>query len=401
MKLVANNNTAGNPTVALRWCLVPEDIVYLEDNNIFNPHILLIVVNNKKEVDRQLLPVSDLMTYISFNHSGNNTVLATIVWHKDGLKKLRNYYIGKGKYGYENNFYNYSTDTLENTDSYGLDSLTVNISTDFFAPEPPEWEKSWVNLWFENKPKDQCQFRKRRILAYSIQPPLILLYVIFLVFWRTLVALFWFVIRTRTKVNFIPIIHPFKADNEDVWFEAERRGRNIFLRDKNFSKRNDYKLAGILFHPIAVIVFSAILIVVDLTIIKIFLGWWSYLLGSLAVSVAIIIIVLIIFVVGIVGIWLVGIFKNWQKKSSKDKHMLKMRRQKEKEAKKSEAIKLANEAKKLTQQAEFDKLKNEFSLVSCDNGPIIPKLKALPKEKRTIHLRFLDLKARVCKPFAG
>jgi len=79
MKLVANSDTAGNPTVALRWCLVPEEIAYLKDKKIPNPHILLLVVNDRRCVDRQLLPISDLMTYISFNHLGDNTVWATIV----------------------------------------------------------------------------------------------------------------------------------------------------------------------------------------------------------------------------------------------------------------------------------------------------------------------------------
>ncbi|KKS80874.1 MAG: hypothetical protein UV57_C0058G0001 [Parcubacteria group bacterium GW2011_GWD2_43_10] len=401
MKLVANSDTAGNPTVALRWCLVPEEIAYLKDKKIPNPHILLLVVNDRRCVDRQLLPISDLMTYISFNHLGDNTVWATIVWHDEGLRKLREFYISKGKYGYNNGFYNRETDTLEDTDGYGLDSIVINISADFFAPEPAEWEKKWVNLLFETKPKDQCQFRKRRILAYTLQPILILFEIFIKISSRLLAALFFTVIRTRTKVNFVPIIHPFKNDTEDIYYESLRHGRNIYLRNKDNTEREDYAIAGVLFHPITVIVLSAILLMIDLAGTKIFLGWWSYLVGSLVVGVSIIVLVLIISVLGEVVKWLAGNIKSWRKKTSKDRRLEKARRQKAKYAQEAKAKKLAEEAKERAIQTNLDRLNKEFALISCDSGPLVPKLEALPKEKRTIHLRFLDLKARVCKPFAG
>src|SRR3989339_276166 len=401
MKLVTNSDTAGNPTVAIRWCLVPEEIAYLKDNKISNPHIFLVIVNNKKQVDRQLIPISDLMTYVSFRRAGDNMVFATIVWDINSLKDLRKYYIGKDKYGYKNSFYDKDLDTITDTYGYGLDAITVNVSADFFAPEPAEWEKKWVNLWFETKPKDQCQFRKRRILAYTIQPFLVLLYIIWLTLFRALSALFLVVIRTRTKVNFAPIIHPFKNDNEDVWHESLNAGRNIYLRKKDNTEREDYTIAGVLFHPITVIVLSAILLMIDLAGTKIFLGWWSYLVGSLVVGVSIIVVVLIIFGLGDVVKWLAGNIKSWRKKTSKDRRLEKARRQKAKYAQEAKAKKLAEEAKERAIQTNLDRLNKEFALISCDSGPLVPKLAALPKEKRTIHLRFLDLKARVCKPFAG
>ena len=401
MKLVTNSDTAGNPTVAIRWCLVPEEIAYLKDNKISNPHIFLVIVNNKKQVDRQLIPISDLMTYVSFRRAGDNTVFATIVWDNDSLKDLRKYYMGKYKYGYKNSFYDKDLDTITDTNGYGLDAITVNVSADFFAPEPAEWEKKWVNLWFETEPKDQCRFRKRRILAYTIQPPLVLLCVIWLVFFRTLSVLFFVVIRTRTKVNFAPIIHPFKNDNEDVWHESLNAGRNIYLRKKDNTEREDYTIAGVLFHPITIIVLSAILLIIDLAGTEIFLGWWSYLLGALVVGVSVIVLVLIISVLGEVVKWLAGNIKSWRKKTSVSKQKSKLSRRQKKLARQAEANRLAEAAKQLALQAELEKLKKEFALISCNGGPLVPKLAALPKEKRTIHLRFLDLKARVCKPFAG
>lgn len=400
MKLVANSDIVGNPTVALRWCLVPEEIQYIKDNKISNPHILLVVVNNKKEVDRQLLPVGDLMTYLTFNHPRENTVLATIVWHHT-LKLLRKYYLGKDKYGYENRFYDKEDDGLVNTSGYGLDSITVNVSADFFAPEPAEWEKWWVNLCFETKPKDQCQFRKRRILAYTAQLPLVLFWVFITVLSRLVAAMYLVIIKTRTKVKFSPIIHPFKMDMEHIWYTSLYYGRNIYLRKKDGTEREDYTLFCLLFHPITIILFSLILLIIDTTAVNWFLGYWAYLLGAIAASVVIIITILLIIALWAIGEWVVDNIKTWRKTGAKDKQLERARQQKAKKAEKEKAEKLAEQARQLALKAKMEKLEKEFSLISCNGGPLVPKLAALPPEKRTVHLRFLDLKARVCKPFAG
>jgi hypothetical protein len=56
--------------------------------------------------------------------------------------------------------------------------------------------------------------------------------------------------------------------------------------------------------------------------------------------------------------------------------------------------------KDLSEQAEIREEYENLSSVVCTGKPLKPSLDALPKEKRTIYLRFLDLKKKVCKPFA-
>jgi prepilin-type processing-associated H-X9-DG protein len=41
----------------------------------------------------------------------------------------------------------------------------------------------------------------------------------------------------------------------------------------------------------------------------------------------------------------------------------------------------------------------EFNYLFCDGG-VVPDIKTLPLNRRTVHLRFMNLKAKVCKPFA-
>lgn len=42
----------------------------------------------------------------------------------------------------------------------------------------------------------------------------------------------------------------------------------------------------------------------------------------------------------------------------------------------------------------------EFEPLLCDGRDLKPSIADLPPERRTVHLRFLDLKAKVCRPFA-
>jgi hypothetical protein len=51
----------------------------------------------------------------------------------------------------------------------------------------------------------------------------------------------------------------------------------------------------------------------------------------------------------------------------------------------------------LRQNQEYDDLTR---LLACQTMPFEVDIDAIPAERRTIHLRFLDLKRRVCRPYA-
>ena len=46
-----------------------------------------------------------------------------------------------------------------------------------------------------------------------------------------------------------------------------------------------------------------------------------------------------------------------------------------------------------------EKIEAEYALLACD-GNLSANIRTLPPEKRTIHLRYKDLKSRICKSFA-
>jgi len=77
---------------------------------------------------------------------------------------------------YENNIYlNDLTTGGVGPNSVWYCEELVEIPQEFFAPPPPEkglkkaWHQ-WVNRWFLTKPVDECEFRKRAILASTLQP---------------------------------------------------------------------------------------------------------------------------------------------------------------------------------------------------------------------------------------
>ena len=399
MKLVTNSQKLGRAVIPLRWCLVPEEIAFLREQRIENPHLFLVIVNNKKEVDRQLIPIGKMMTYLSFRHPGENTVFATIVWRVLNYRSLKSRYLGKNYSGdYFILPYDSDENTLAGTDGYGLDAITVNVSPEFFSPEPKPWEKWWVNLWwFETKPKDQCQFKKRRFLAYSIQPIAVLVFIVVIVLFRFLTALWWLGVRTRAPVKLSAIVHPFRYTSYDVWYAANDYygGRDFYKMDKNKKLRPMFLLA---FKPYLILLVAAILFLVDTLLVP---GYdvpmlWKYLLLSVVtIAVLTVTVFLLVFIFGMVGLIIEEVIKGRDSKSKK------RGKQQEKEAKAARAKKLAAEAAQRAVEAKLKELENEFKLISCNGGPLITELEALPKEKRTIHLRFMDLKARMCKPFAG
>ena len=393
MKLVASNDTVGNATIPIRWCLTPEEIAHLRQNKVADPHLLLVIVHEKKNVDRQLVPLDRMMTYLSFNHPGENTVFATIVWHAGGKKELKKWCLNTNKYGnWETEFYDSKEDTLKAGD-YALARIAVKVSPEFFAKDPPAWLKWWVNLWYETGFRNQCQFKKRLLfVAVPIQPWFVLLWVIIITLFRFLAATYWFVFRTKTEVNFKAIIRPFKYESEDVWHKT-RYSRNFYEQDKNGKNRSGVVW---LFHPATILLVAALLFGVDALWVHFFSAWWPYLLLSpVVIGVLLVVLSAVMLVVTLVSSLAVRLFKGLKLRQVDEVRRVaeEIRKKKEKEARKLEEQRLAMETK-------MRSLEHDLALLTCD-GSFVAKIEALPREKQTVHLRFLDLKSKRCKPFAG
>ncbi len=385
MKLIVNSKDAGSPVIPVRWCITQEDLQHLKQEKEKNQYILLAIINNGRDVDRQLLPLNQMLTFITFSRPGKTRIAACIVSSPTGIRKLKKLYLSKTWHG------GYESNILEGDRlavGYAQTGITVQVAREFFAKETAGWEKFWVNLWFETYPRDQCQFRRRRILAYTIQPPLVLLWVIAKTLVRFCAAFLWTFILAQREVGWKAVIHPFRYDNDDVWDHA-KRAYNFFAENKNGKER---QLIVQVCVPVLTIIVFGVLELLNF-VFKIYAPWYYLLVASPFVAPGIVALVEF-------GFWAVSMIdalleRVWWPRKVKvpkpiDEKKLAKRRQKEAEQQRKA---------ELAQATRLQELEKSYAVVACD-GPVVPRLDALPREKQTIYLRYLDLKAKVCKPFA-
>lgn len=166
-------------TIAVSWCLTKELLQNLADRGLQDPQVVICVApvgaryHIKKEY-RKVVSLKDLMAYIEFRCPGKNKIYAFIPMVDK--RKARNHFLCKDGGAFATSIIDYDgsrwRDTLSSLES--KDVVTVNVPKECFAREPREWEKQWVNHLFKAKPIDQCDFRRRRIFSYLLQPLIML-----------------------------------------------------------------------------------------------------------------------------------------------------------------------------------------------------------------------------------
>ena len=388
--IIGEEGKTQSATVPVRWCVDKETLENLvKIIEVLNPHILLVVVSDKKEISRQLAPLDQLVEYIQFQRPGANKVFATIVWsdkktEKERKKNLWNRFLKKDDGDYSTTLIYNGEFEKELLKSIEFAEVEVVIPKELFAKEPPAWEKRWVNMWFETRPKDQCQYRRRRILAYTIQPPIVLFWLIFAkIIPRLVVAViflilgFWFDFEDKKTKNFTwnpkkwkpilnlkPIFHPWNYGFEDLF-------------SKEFKDFADG--AGPL-----IIAASAYIIIIVITI-YLFISGLRWLLNFVLKPIKPVI-------KAIYAATLQRFFGFSDKMISK---IIKRMSQNHKEATQTTIDKMFREKASAILQ-EYDR-KNYQDILVCQEG-LSANLSSLPKEKKTIHLRYMDLKSKVCKP---
>ena len=175
LQLFIENEVAENPTCKVRWCVDNNTINYFRDKGVAEPKVLLVVV---KEVQgyapprehRYMAALTDLAMFVPFTKAGNNKIFATIVWDTPGGKSAETRFLSKDGYDYRTDVLTYDKKAIHKNDQlmYEYAELTVKVDEKLFPKLPADWD--WVNLWFSTVSRDQCHHRKRRFLAYSIQP---------------------------------------------------------------------------------------------------------------------------------------------------------------------------------------------------------------------------------------
>jgi len=170
-----------NGDVPVRWCITQEYINKLEEDGILDPHVVIASYapinkgEDKKylhEMDRKMIPLTELMTYLRFSRAGKAKIYAIIVDGSEGREALHKYYTRKsgGDLGeiisrYSDDFYDDLPFQVKKTSAY------VDIPAGVFGKEPSPWMKWYVNKWHDtsNKIVDECAYRRRWMIAFGIK----------------------------------------------------------------------------------------------------------------------------------------------------------------------------------------------------------------------------------------
>jgi len=362
--------SAGDSTAAVRWCICPPVFEAIKKKSELTPYLLLVVTDEEgHEVRRSLLPLAQEMEFISFSLPGRFRIQATVAClDKDGVKWiLETDHWGKCRLRLTGYGGDLCTDLPLGIVCEGYGEIFVNVAKEFFAKKPPHWLWWWGNLWHEMSPKDQCQFRKRCILAFSLQPLVVAIYLPILILIRLCVAFFFAVGIGVRGLDFGAIVHPFSAKTGDV-LAGTCIADSIFFTEE---------AGGV--HPRFFVPFMPIVVVVAFGLTC---GAWGIFFRSVPfwwTPVTAIWILTVITVISVLTSLALRISDKLFGNRREFKRWIHNR---------------------LMEERREQRFRQTYAPIVCQGVPLKADLGALPKEKRTFHLRFYNLKRKVCKPFA-
>lgn len=212
--------------IPVRWCLTPEFVTELEEQGIVDPHILLVTayhdIASVREMQRKLIPVGELMTYARFTRSGKMSLHAWIVDGALGRREIHHKLSQKicGAYGTTvfdvygkpksadelTIFMAEARCELKFAKYVGVDVLIPN---GVFGKEPHPLVKKYVNMWHDGRIVDECHFRRRMILAFTLKWIPVLLWTVLLASSRVLAAGFLTVAGWRKACDWKHIFHVY------------------------------------------------------------------------------------------------------------------------------------------------------------------------------------------------
>lgn len=298
---------------------------------------------------RSLVPLEQAVHHVQLHGPGTNRIMVAIVWDGENRSKATCLLEKEGKSSRSYNLDVLSADHSEirtkNVASMESASIDVDVNESFFAKEPTKWEKWWVNLMESSKAVDQCEFRKRRLFAYTIQPVV----VIFWVLAGLVTALFCGFFGK--KVSFTPIVSSIdkNADFSDIY---EDKFGYFFTGPWTFC-----------FRPFMLfVVLLGSLVGIE------FLNDWQLLAGTFFL-----VLLLLWLIIGLIG----SITKKFQKE--------KWQREEEERRRKAEAL-----------EQEIAEYRNRMESLLCSRVPT----KITKPPRVTVRLLFEGVKAKVCRPFA-
>ncbi len=357
---VADTDVSGG-NISVGWCVPPSLLKLLSDSRTKDPQVVICVApaenyHPKKEY-RKVVPLKDLLAYVEFRASGENNIWAFVT--SRSAKGAKNCYLSRTEGAYDTDILSHDgsewswgqKNVHDGSEFSQALPVSVLVPSGCFAPEPSELEKTWVNWLFRDKCVDQCAFRRRRLFAYTAQ--LVIFSAMMVLYSLITLGALLFGARNFSWKIAKPLNH--SPSNMMEMFEMGTIFMPRYVSANTLSEKIN-KYWKLPFMPAMMLAIFG----------------FVYLLGKAGI--------LTLFPFVFVGIAMIalGAYLLVEKiiKPAIDRQ--------------------ADEALELWYLKE-----EEAALMMCAPGKRLTKLSDLPKEKRTLKLRFLDLKSKVCRPFSA
>lgn len=377
-----------NATVGVRWFISDELRQRLLDAGVEEPMLLLAVKNGKDEMHRRAVPLTDLMAFIPMNRPGTNVILAQVVskskWQDHSVTTIVMSRFDTGEYRLD--LFPYGSDTVRPTfrefssiDSHGETAfVNVVVPLEAFAPPPPAWMKwlgEYYSFWPKPVPRDQCDLRRRALLTPFVMAGDLI--------WHILKAISWVPVKFaiaawigillfigKRGVDFRPLLEPRSLAIAEVADLVERKSRWFWAKDES-----DFFLSYRRRSPIVCVLAPPVLL--SVAILAQLLTWLS---GNNALWIYVPLAVL-------VGALIATGMTLFSPQLRRDHEQLKRMKDEQQRSRLERRLAMMAVGRA------------EDGLVARPEN-ISPAVSSLPAGKRTVHLRYLDLKRKVCKPFA-
>lgn len=218
---VADTDVSGG-SIAVSWCIDKELVQHLQKQKCLDPQLVLCIApedyHGVWDETRKVVPLKDMLAYLEFRKPGPHKIFAYISFGQ--RRQVKNAALEKSHRKYENWILdsegeNYAP-SITGREDYNLcvaQPVSVTIPEECFAKRPHSLEFEYVNSWFATSPEDQCEFRRRRLFAYSAGAVLMLLNML----WRVCSLLLASLYLAR-NMTFKFILHPLKYNlSDDNW----------------------------------------------------------------------------------------------------------------------------------------------------------------------------------------
>jgi len=229
-------NVLVTTNVFVSWCLDAKIALRVADAVTEGRSVGLLIIaralkdsvhNAERSEVRQLVDLREPMAYVSFKTPGPHRIFAIVVTSDSKWRNMEEHCVGKSSHdSYAFTMIGWDHDEIK-SHSYlsliGTGCVDVTIPEELFAKLPYDWD--WANHFFKTKPFDECALRRRRVLAYTLQP-----------IWFAFIWLCSFVLVLVLSlllfrgIDLRPIRNPFRYPLPMIY--AELRSTPLFIEYK-------------------------------------------------------------------------------------------------------------------------------------------------------------------------